>query len=121
MAGRTQPKVANSSTHHCTKDKREIKTDAEGKKHSYHLLGFFDLEGVGVNPTEKESDLLGVLRKGVVLSVSDTLQLSLNRVEKPNAPSSSLILGEDRLTPLLLRLISLCVRCLVHRWLTLGR
>lgn len=73
-----------------------------------HLLGFCDL--AGVNPTEKESDLVGVLRTGVVPSLSETQQPSLNLAEKPNAPSSSLILGEDRLAPLLpLRLIALRV------------
>ena len=55
-----------------------------------------------MKPTEKDSDLVGVLRTGVAPSVSDTAQPSLNLAEKPNAPSSSLILGEERLTPLLL-------------------
>lgn len=53
---------------------------------------------------------MGVLRTGVVPvpvpSLSDTQQPSLNLAEKPNAPSSWLILGEDKLSPLLLRLIA---------------
>lgn len=119
MARQTpRPKTATSGDREREYKRREKKRRTHKARQALaHLLGFCPL--AGVKPTEKERDLVGVLRTGVVPmpSLSETQQPSLNLPEKPKAPSSSLILGEGavRLVPvLLLRLILyvyVCIFC----------